>query len=204
MTPFDDADLARLETRFGDGRSDGKPPRDVAVIAQRCAEHHARKPFRNPIAMLTAWCKSADRDDTDRLGETSSRPAMTGCFLEDGSWDPRGEYWDQSSGSITRFVRQLVWLRRNRGLTPSAAAKFVVEHGFERALPCHAEWAEAKRDSWYSCACRTSAEAAVKYAGMAGYVADGLDLDRVEMDCPASLRDPSRTDDAGAGQFVAP
>ena len=98
-----------------------------------------------------------------------------GHFAADGSWTDTGnaaDYLDALPGSMTRGVRQLVALRRHTELTPREAAGVILDHGLDGGFPNLARWQaiDSGEWAWVQAPASTSAEQAVKSAGM-GFLA---------------------------------
>lgn len=106
------------------------------------------------------------RTDT-ATAEILADPGSHGGYWNDaGQWIRTGNFEDYNfapQGSMTRFVRRLVWLRRNSDLMPKQAVDYIVDHKREAAFPNHKAWDRA--DDWRDCPCSTSVEVAVKLAG---------------------------------------
>ena len=101
-----------------------------------------------------------------------------GHWRPDGSWAETGsdgDYLDAPSGSVTRFVRRLVWLRRcSADFSPRDAAVLAESCSRGGAFPSRSSWCDQPDGSdldgwWTSVHAATSAEAAVKYSGQGAY-----------------------------------
>lgn len=141
---------------------------------------------RNPNALLTARCKAAARGEGMGLavvrGETG--PDHAGRFNADGTWVATGnvaDYFGAPSGSITRFVRKLAYMRRNESLTPGEAAGLIQFHGFGDAFPNCDQWHGLEGVSgWLSARASTGAESSLRYAGIgSGFRHDLLEREPV-------------------------
>ena len=101
--------------------------------------------------------------------ENSGDTNPCGYWNDRGGWvpvDDSSRYTNAWSGSMTRLVRQLVWMRRASGLTPASVAAQVQAQGKEIGFPNLDHWAVHNRpQDWPQMRCSTSAEAAVKHAG---------------------------------------
>jgi len=180
---FDPGLIERLQRQY--------PQIDVLAIAGNIGDS-----ARNPNAVLVAACREAasapprpeaSSSDASAYGSTSPTTPPHGGSQEKaaehaGYWNPEGnwvhtgdlaDYEQAPSGSITRSVRQLVFLRRERNLTPRQAALLVEAHGLRRAFPNRAQWLDqqpvADVEQWHGCMASTSAEQAVKTAGLGRY-----------------------------------
>lgn len=87
---------------------------------------------------------------------------------------------------MTRFVRKLVWMRRNAGLTPREAAALVLEHGKSGGFPCWKNWEQA--DTWLAVIRETDAEQSVICAGLPHLVPEQLHPDRLVELCPPEFK----------------
>lgn len=133
---------------------------------------------RNPDAVLTSRVKAA-ADRPAPVPKAPKAPAHAGYFTLEGRWIDTGDendYWQAPGGSITRGVRQLVYLRRERGLTPRQAAMLVEAHRLGPAFPSREQWLDVLTESvdgrvfspdeqWIEAIASTGAEAAVKHSG---------------------------------------
>ena len=108
----------------------------------------------------TDKAQSGDKRDPQRLAEARGKG---GCFMPDGSWWKDGEWND-----LTRFVNELVKLRRRTAMSPEEIAIRIAHSKFTAAfspatilhwtsLPSACDWPKA----WTS----RSAEDAIKHCG---------------------------------------
>lgn len=115
-----------------------------------------------------------------RKPETAAPDDPRGFWRDDGSWcedSSSGAYVNAASGTMTRFVRQLVWMRRHDGgavaiqhrfhrMTPAHASVLIHQAQRELGFPNHLRWARLRAvENWRGAPCATSAEAAVIYGG---------------------------------------
>lgn len=112
------------------------------------------------------------KDSANKYAEFSHQPdwveqAGRGGWFPDGAFDPSYDYWRAASGSLTRAIRAMVFLRRHDpDFSPRRAALLVESRGFQSAFPRRESWLEyAEAWQWPGVAVSTSADAAVEYAG---------------------------------------
>ena len=134
---------------------------------------------RNPNALLTSRVREAEKALRGKPTEPPTVSEHAGYWNAVGAWIETGnerDYWDAPSGSITRGIRQLVFLRRRDGINPRETAALILAHRLDGAFPSHEEWAKCPYEAedgsflsvteqWLHCPCRNSAELAVRFLG---------------------------------------
>ena len=87
---------------------------------------------------------------------------MQGAFFPDGSFDAQA--FESFRKGTHRLVEHLCTKRRSGSLTPELAAREIEQATGERAFPNHKQWETCS--DWALAWCSTSAEEAVKRAGI--------------------------------------
>lgn len=164
MTDFEPGLIEKLKADW--------PEVDVAEIAGRIGEDAA-----NPSAVLTWRVKRqavGGRSSASKPAETA--PEHAGYFNLDGSWIATGDesdFFNAPPGSVTRFVRRMVWLKSVEQLgRPDQVVELVLQQHKQDAFPNWRRWALPPSDKhgnpvpvedwWRSLTTSTAAEEAVK------------------------------------------
>ena len=155
MTPerFEAGLIDRLQHQF--------PHRDLRWIADEIGV------AKNPSAVLTHRAKQAERDDTHRIGQRPKAPAERNAwgFHPDGSLTDRGDH----DRELTRFVRDLIAIRRSSDESPAEVAERIRAAGWEPAFGRLVAWdALADWRLWPAAHSGNSAMELVKRAGWSG------------------------------------
>ena len=116
---------------------------------------------------------------TKGLADVADR--SPGAFRADGSFDEDG--WEAQRGPIDGLIRALVRGRRAGQLSPEGAANAVLAANGVGAFPNVEQW--RGRSAWSECRASTSAEEAVRRAGLGceGHHCGGRWVQGYEKDC---------------------